>query len=304
MKSSGGIVLAKGKDKAVKNRHHWIFSGAVERLPERVIDGNLYPTFNHEGELLGHAYVNRKCSILGRMVSFGPGDPFDALRRNIDRALALRNELFGSSDETDAYRIINAEERETRFPGLIVDRYAGTLVVQIATLGMERLKDFIVGVLIERLQPESVYEKSDLPSRREEGLETAQGILHGRPADPLVIRECGLRFAVNVADSQKTGFYLDQREMRKLCGEWAKGRKVLNAFSYTGGFSVSALKGGALSVDSVDASRKALDLAKENYRLNGLVPEDSSFIAADVFRILEDVKNDLRSHHSRSSGLR
>jgi len=281
-----GIILRRDRDKAVRNRHHWIFSGAVESLPDGFVDGGIFPVYSHEGEILGTAYANSKSAIIARMIGFGPGDPFIALRTNIQRALALRRDFFGEGEGTNAYRIINAEG--DGLPGLIVDRYDATLVVQIATLGMERLKSFVVDTLVAEAAPAAIYEKSNVPSRREEGLEDSQGWLYGESENRILVRENGLTFGVDLADSQKTGFYLDQREMRRLAGSLAGGRKVCNAFSYTGGFSVYALTGGAVRVDSVDASARALETARENFALNGLPEGGNGFYEADVFEFLRD----------------
>ncbi len=286
MKKTSAMVLREGRDKAVRNRHHWIFSGAVESLPEDSVDGAIVPVLSASGEQLGSAYINRRCSIVGRLVSFGAGDPFQALRQNIRRAIALREDLFGTGGATNARRLVNAEG--DGIPGLIVDAYNRTLVVQIATLGMEKLRDFLVETLVEEFRPESIYEKSNLPSRREEGLEESESALFGQPGDKVLIRENGLEFLVDIAHSQKTGFYLDQREMRALAGALAAGRTVLNAFAYTGGFSVYALKGGAVRVDSVDASGRALDLARENFFQNGLDVAANGFLESDVFGFLRE----------------
>jgi 23S rRNA (cytosine1962-C5)-methyltransferase len=278
------LVLRRGKDRAVRNRHHWIFSGAVESLPAEAPDGALVPVQDAAGEKLGTAYINRRCSIVGRMVSFGPGDPFMALCKNVQRAVALRRDLFGKDGATNAYRLINAEG--DGIPGLVVDIYGRTLVVQIATLGMEKLRDFVVDTLVQECLPDAVYEKSNFPSRREEGLDDREGALYGEAPGRILMRENGLEFLVDLARGQKTGFYLDQREMRALAGSLARGRNVLNAFSYTGGFSVYAMKGGAVRVDSVDASGSALELARDNFYQNGLAAAENSFIEADVFEYL------------------
>jgi 23S rRNA (cytosine1962-C5)-methyltransferase len=284
MSNAKRIVLRPGKDKAVRNRHHWIFSGAVASLPPDLADGGIAPVLSDGGELLGHAYVNRSCSILGRMVSFGPGDPFAALEKNILKAIALRQDLFGEGEKTNSYRLVNAEG--DGIPGLVVDRYDSVLVIQVATLGMEKLKDLVLGTLVRELAPETVYEKSNLPSRREEGLGDHEGFLHGEERDMVLVREDGLEFLVDVVRSQKTGLYLDQREMRKLVGTLARGRSVLNCFAYTGGFSVHALRGGAVRVDSVDSSAGALEAAKRNFFQNSLPIEGNGFIEADVFEFL------------------
>lgn len=277
------VVLHKGKDKAIRNRHHWIFSGAVRSLPD-FEDGDILPVHGAEGEFLGRGYFHRGQSILGRMITFDDRPPLDALAENIERAIVLRRSFFDAS--TTAYRLINGEG--DGIPGLIADVYGDILVIQISTLGMDKLKPFILEVLTKTARPRSVYEKSNLPSRREEGLPMFEGWLAGEPAERIEIRENGLRFWVDVARSQKTGFYLDQRENRRLAGSIASGRRVLNAFSYTGGFSVFALAGGAASADSVDSSERAVDMARENCALNGFQGDHVLFHAADVFDFIRD----------------
>jgi 23S rRNA (cytosine1962-C5)-methyltransferase len=276
------LVLHKGKDKAVRNRHPWIFSGAVKRLPPDVEEGGLLPVRSAEGELLGHAYVNTACSILARMVSFGPEPPLEAVRRALGRAWALRGRLFGP--DTNAFRVVHGEG--DGLPGLVADKYADVCVLQVATLGMEKLKPFVLDVLDGWLKPRVIYEKSSLPARREEGLEDFEGPLRGELNDPVEIVENGHRFLVSIAGGQKTGFFLDQREMRRLVARFAPGRRILNAFAYTGAFSVYALKAGALRVDAVDTSAPALELARANLRLNGLDESRVGFEAADVFAVL------------------
>jgi 23S rRNA (cytosine1962-C5)-methyltransferase len=276
------VILKPGKDKAVRNRHHWIFSGAVQTLPD-FEEGSVLPVRSADGDILGHAYFNRNSSIIGRMVSFGKIPAADAIRQSVERALALRRRFFDPA-ATNAYRLINAEG--DLLPGLIADLYSDVLVLQVATLGMEKLKPLVLDLLVAGLRPRSVYEKSDLPARREEGLPDFEGTLHGEPVERVQILEAGLPFWVDIVHSQKTGFYLDQREMRKLARDFARGRRVLNAFSYTGAFSVYALKGGAVRVDAVDSSETALGLAQENFELNGLGSDAGYFFAADVFEFL------------------
>jgi 23S rRNA (cytosine1962-C5)-methyltransferase len=278
------VTLKPGKDKAVRNHHHWIFSGAVQSLPETE-NGALLPVRSADGDLLGHAYVNRASSIIGRMVSFGNQAPEDAVRQSVGRAVALRRRFFDRTT-TNAVRLINAEG--DHLPGLIADLYADVLVLQVATLGMEKLKPLILELLAVAVKPRSVYEKSDLPSRREEGLADFEGLLDGEPVGRVPIVEEGLPFLVDVTRSQKTGFYLDQREMRKLTRDFARGRRVLNAFSYTGAFSVYALKGGAVRADSVDSSDSAIAMAQENFELNGLPADSGVFFTADVFQFLRE----------------
>jgi 23S rRNA (cytosine1962-C5)-methyltransferase len=278
------VVLKPGRDKAVRNKHHWIFSGAIRDLPD-FEDGAILPVHSAAGELLGHGYFNRASSITGRMVSFGTEPPEAAIRRSVERALALRTAFFDPA-VTNARRLINAEG--DGLPGLIADLYDDVLVLQIATLGMEKLKPFVLDLLRAATKPRTVLEKSDLPARREEGLEEGQALLMGEPVERVRILEGGISYWVGLAEGQKTGFYLDQRESRKLVRECAAGRRVLNTFAYTGSFSVCALLGGAVRADSVDSSAAAMDLAQDNFELNGLASDSGAFFTADVFEFLRE----------------
>jgi hypothetical protein len=233
------VVLKPGRDKALRHRHHWIFSGAIRDLPD-FEDGDILPVHDAGGGIVGHAYFNRRSSITGRMVSFGEERPEAAIRRSLDRALALRAGLFDPS-VTNARRLVNAEG--DGLPGLVADLYDDVLVIQIATLGMDRLKPLVVEALAAALRPRTILERSDLPARREEGLDEAEGVLSGEPVDRVRILEDGVPYWVALSGGQKTGFYLDQRESRRLVRVRAAGRRVLNTFAYTGSFSVCALLG-------------------------------------------------------------
>ncbi|HSA94647.1 MAG TPA: class I SAM-dependent rRNA methyltransferase, partial [Acidobacteriota bacterium] len=202
------VVLKPDRDKAVKNRHHWIFSGAVRDLPD-LEDGAVLPVRSAGGELLGHAYFNRKSAIIGRMIAFGTEPPDAAVRASLERALALRRAFFDPVS-TNALRLVNAEG--DGLPGLIADLYGDVLVLQIATLGMEKLKPLVLEVLQAAVKPRSILEKSDLPARREEGLESFEAALFGEAVDRVRIIEAGVPFWVSLSSGQKTGFYLDQRE--------------------------------------------------------------------------------------------
>ena len=275
------VVLKKNRDKPIRQRHHWIFSGAVQTLPD-FEDGEILQVVSSEGEFLGSAYFNRKPAIIGRMLSFDRTPPLKAVEQRLAEALALRRKLVEPG--TNAERLVNAEG--DGLPGLIVDRYDDVLVLQIATLGMEKLKPVIVDHLIRTLAPRSIHEKSDQPARREEGLPDFEGHLYGEEVQEVEIREDGLHFLVEIRGSQKSGFYLDLREARKLVRSVAEGRRVLNCFCYTGGFSVAALAGGAAAVDSVDSSAPALSVARRNLLLNGFSETRNSLITADVFAYL------------------
>lgn len=278
------VILKPGKEKAIRNCHHWIFSGAVLQLPE-FHNGEILPVRTASGELLGSAYFNRQSSILGRMVSFDATPPLKAIEKHLDQAITLRKELF-KNQNTNGYRLINGEG--DRLPGLIVDCYRDVLVMQIGTLGMDKLRSWLLDLLQKKISPVAIYEKSHLPTRKEEGLKEQSGLLYGTLSDPVQIEENHLQFLVSIENSQKTGFFFDQREMRLQVKQFAKGRRVLNAFGYTGGFSIYAAAGGASAVDTVDISASALELAKRNMWLNGFAQESMRFIEADVFHFLRE----------------
>ncbi len=276
------VVLKSGREKAVLQRHHWIFSGAIASLPS-FEDGDILPVYSHSEKLLGFGYFNRKSQIIGRMISFGEEDPFLALQRNIDEAIALRQSLF-NEEITNAYRLINGEG--DGIPGLIVDKYADVLVMQISALGMDCLREKVIEMLVKTLKPRALYEKSRLPSRKEEGLKEVEGLVWGEDLSEITIKENGHSFLVSVLEGQKTGFFLDHRNMRKQVQEMAHGKKVLNCFSYTGGFSIYAAKGGAKSVTNVDSSEQALEIARKNTELNHI--DKQKFVCQDAFRFLEE----------------
>jgi 23S rRNA (cytosine1962-C5)-methyltransferase len=184
------------------------------------------------------------------------------------------------SPDTNAFRIINGEN--DLLPGLIVDNYADYLVVQFHTAGIEAWKEKIIAALEKITQPKGIYERSDVAVRRFDHLDSMQGLLSGSVPELITIKENGLQFLVDVKHGQKTGFFLDQRDKRKAFAKYAKDVSVLNCFSYTGGFSVYALAGGAKKVTSIDSSEAAIALARENIRLNGFDADKCQFICEDV----------------------
>jgi 23S rRNA (cytosine1962-C5)-methyltransferase len=276
------VILKPGKEKPVKSRHHWIFSGAIDSAPD-FIDGDILGVESARGELLGYGYFHHATSIAGRMLSFGSNGAHEAIKQNLDQAIAMRQALFDRS-QTTAYRLVHSEG--DGIPGLIIDAYDDVLVLQATTLGIDRLKSVIVDHLVSRLSPRSIYEKSTSPSRREEGLRDTVGLLYGAVIDEVKIKECGMQFFVDVERGQKTGFFLDQRDMRAYVRDLSHNKRVLNCFGYTGGYSVAAVAGGATLVDTVDQDAGAIDLAKKNMALNTPDASGHGFFADDVFAYL------------------
>lgn len=266
------ITLKPGREKSVKNRHPWIFSGAIDNAPTD-LKGEIHPVLSSSGEKLGSAYFNTRSQITGRFVAFGEEEGEAAVRKNILAAISKRK--FDSS--TTAYRLVNGEG--DFLPGLTIDRYDDLNVIQISTLGMEKLKPLILELL-----DGPVYEKSNIASRKEEGMGPFEGWLRGEGKAERVVLENGIQYKVDIAGGQKTGFFLDQRPNRERIRALAKGKRVLNCFSYSGGFTLAALAGGALSVDSVDLSESACALVRENIALNGFSPQN--VWAEDVFEFL------------------
>lgn len=277
----GKVVLKEGKERPVLQRHRWVFSGAIASMPKGA-RGELLPLYAVGGELLGHGYFSEGNSLAGRMVSFGEESPWEAMRRNLASAFALRRGLFRET----SYRWIHGEA--DGLPGLVVDRYGETLVVSIGTRGMERLKGFLVEELCALHPWKGIYEKSLAPARRQEGLEPFEGVLYGAPDLEVEIVENGHRFLVSLDKGQKTGFYFDQREMRRRVGELAEGRHVLNGFAFTGGFSVYALQGGALSCTSIESSRPACDYLEKNLSINGIDATKHRLVHGDCFAFFQE----------------
>ncbi|MDE3045899.1 MAG: class I SAM-dependent rRNA methyltransferase [Verrucomicrobiota bacterium] len=263
-KEQAHLRLKPGKERPLLQHHHWIYSGAVAELPQ---DAPFATVFSHSGKRLGIAMLNHGRSIVGHLLAFGEESLEQALADRLSRALALRKQLFDPST-TNAIRLVNAEG--DGLPGLIIDSYNGVLVLQISHPSLDTLKPFLLEWLITHAQPRAIYEKSTSFLRKKEGLEEVRAHLYGESIEEVEIIENGLRYSVHLLEGQKTGLFLDQREMRALVRQISSGRKVLNCFAYTGGFSLAALAGGATSVDSVESSKKCEPWLEKNLALNGL----------------------------------
>ena len=295
------LHLKAGRDKSVKRRHPWIFSGAVERVDGEPTGGETVLVKSAEGQPLAVAAWSPLSQIRARIWSFDPAVRIEKsfFESSIGRAVQLRASL-GAARHSNALRLVHGES--DGLPGLIVDRYADVLVTQFLSAGAEHWREVILDLLIEISSCESVFERSDSDVRKLEGLEPRVGWARTAGAEPPSVRgnheakrcpivEHGLNFRVDVEAGQKTGFFLDQRDNRQRVRALAGGREVLDAFCYTGGFSIAALAGGAAHVTAVDSSAPALEVAKENLNANAMEGSRISFEQADVFayqRLLRD----------------
>ncbi len=279
------VHLRPGRDKSVRNRNPWVFSGAVDHIEGCAERGQPAVVVSSRGDFLAAGYVNPDSRIPCRILAW-ERVPVDRtlVEARIRAAVESRAEILGP--ETDSCRLVNSEG--DFLPGLVADRYGEGVVIQILTAGMELFRADIVDIFERLLSPSFIVERSDASSRQDEGLDTRFEVVKGSVEGPVVIRENGLAFRVDILHGQKTGFYLDQRDSRRLIGALSRGRRVLNLFSYTGGFGVYAAAGGAVSVTSVDSSAPALDLARENMALNGFDALPAGYVRADVFSYLND----------------
>jgi 23S rRNA (cytosine1962-C5)-methyltransferase len=285
------LRLKAGRDKSVKRRHPWIFSGAVERVDGNPASGETVLVKSAEGKTLALAAYSPQSQIRARVWSFDPGVSIKRafFEATIKKAVQLRAAL-PAARHTNAMRLVHGES--DGLPGLVVDRYDDVLVAQFLSAGAEHWRETILDALAEATGCEAIYERSDAEVRTLEGLAPKAGFARGnRQAKRCPIVEHGLNFRVDVEAGQKTGFFLDQRDNRQRVRALAEGREVLDAFCYTGGFSLAALAGGAKHVTAVESSAEALEVARENLAANPLDASRIAFEKADVFayqRLLRD----------------
>ncbi|MCE1255585.1 MAG: class I SAM-dependent rRNA methyltransferase, partial [Anaerolineae bacterium] len=245
------LILKPGREKSVLQRHPWIFSGAVDRIDKGVQPGETVEILSFDKKWLGRAAYSPESNIRARMWTWDAKEQVDDafLRRRLEQALDLRYELIGSCS-TNALRLVHGES--DGLPGLVVDRYDDVLVMQCLSTGIDYWRDSLAAALVDLTGCQTIYERSDVDVRTLEGLPPRTGLLAGEiGSGQRIIHENGLKFNIDILSGQKTGFYIDQRANRKIVGELALERKVLNCFSYTGGFSLYALAGGASSVLSI-----------------------------------------------------
>ncbi|EHH1224593.1 methyltransferase domain-containing protein [Vibrio vulnificus] len=289
---SAAIYLVKGREKSVVRRHPWIFSRGIDRVEGNPQLGETVDVYGHDGKWLAKAAYSPESQIRARVWSFEKQDINKAFFvKRIQDAQLLREDVI-ERDGLTGYRLIAAES--DGMPGVTIDRYQNFFVCQLLSAGAEHQKQNIVGALIEVFPDCNVYERSDVSVRKKEGLQETTGVLHGEmPPKSVVIEENGVKISVDIVGGHKTGFYLDQRDSRQQAMKYVKDKEVLNCFSYTGGFGLYALKGGAKRVINADVSQPALDTAKFNAELNAfdISKKRAVFLNADVFKLLREYRD-------------
>jgi 23S rRNA (cytosine1962-C5)-methyltransferase len=279
------VTLKSGRDKSVRGRHPRLFAGAIKAIEGRPHDGDAVDVCANDGQWLARGIINQQAQIAVRLLTWDEREPIDDAfwDGRVERALnrRARDPLLA---ETNARRLVFGES--DGLPGVIADDYAGLLVLQLSTLAAANARPVIVDALARRARPACIYERSDEERLRHEHISEMRGVAHGvLPAGPTPVIERGLRFLVDAAGGQKTGFYLDQRENRRRVAAHCRGARVLNVFSYTGAFGVCASDGGAQSVVNVDSSADALRMAEANM---ALLPSacPAVYVDADAFDYL------------------
>jgi 23S rRNA (cytosine1962-C5)-methyltransferase len=284
------LFLRKHEDRRIRRGHPWIFSNEVDvkRSPLSALrPGQAVEIRSHGGEFIANAYGNPHSLICARVVSRMPGRHLDEalLHERIGRALALRERLF----TRPFYRLIFGES--DGLPGLVVDRYGDVLVAQMGTAGMEAVREQVLAVLAEMLQPAAVILRNDIASRALEGLPELIETVLGQVSEPVFCEENGVDFEVFPLSGQKTGWYFDHRLNRRRLQDYVAGRRVLDVFSYTGGWGVQAAVAGARAVLCLDSSAQALESARRNAERNGVGPAVAT-LRADAFEALRSLHAD------------
>ena len=280
------VILKKGKEKAVVHRHPWVFSGAIELVKGKPANGEVIRLKDLKDRFLAYGFYNDQSRVAVRLLEWDESVEINGqwFRDKVAAALDSRSALL--NEKTNTCRLIFSES--DYLPGLIVDKYAGHLAVQVLTSGIEKVLPVIIDELQRLQKPESIFDKSDAASRNHEGLSTQNIALSGsHPPEFVEVAESGILYHINIAEGQKSGFYCDQRDNRLITANHAKGKKVLDCFCYSGGFTLNCLQNGAESVTAVDSSVLAIETLKLNVQLN-------RFNNSAVFPVVADVNKQLR----------
>lgn len=283
------LILKPGREKSLKRRHPWVFSGAVAKVTGKPESGETIEVHSSDGEFLAVAAYNRQSQIVARVWAWEKRE-IDAafFRERVERAAALRAHLL---PDCNALRLVHAES--DGLPGVVVDRYGDIVVLQLSSAGAMHWRDTITDAIDHAARPKTIFERSDADVLALEGIEPRVGLLRGAPPPQVVVDEAGAKFEVDVPHGHKTGFYLDQRANRLRFRTLAKGREVLDCFAYTGGFTVNAFAGGASTVTAIDSSGPALELLAHNVALNQLPKAEC--VEGDVFQLLRKLRDQARS---------
>ena len=285
------IYVKDGREKSIHRRHPWIFSGAIAKVTGDPKIGETVDVLSVKGEFLARASYNPISNITGRIWTWDESEQVNPsmFDQRLQQAIAIRHNMKNIF-HTDAVRLVYGES--DNLPGLILDQYCDTYVVQFLAAGVEYWKDVLIDSISRQTKAKILYERSDMDVRQIEGLPLSSGLLLGNFRDEkIIITESGVRFMVDIIAGQKTGFYLDQRDNRLSIRNISAGKKILDCFSYTGGFSLNALIGQAESVTLVDSSNLALSYAKENILLNHQNLDKVKFIEQDVFKYLRNLRD-------------
>lgn len=285
------VKLKKGRDKSFNRKHPWIFSGAIDSVKDISTNGETVEIISGDGKFLGYGSYSSHSQISVRVLSFNPDEKIDInfFQKRIKDAAEFRKQIINDK-ATNAFRVVNAES--DLLPGLVIDKYGDYLVCQFLSAGADFWKKEIVKILVSLFNPTGIFERSDVEVREKEGLLPSKGVMYGKEPDELIeIIENGNKFFVDVNLGHKTGFYLDQRDNRKILEQFSSGNEILNCFSYTGGFSVYAVKAGASKVINVDSSAESLALSEKNFALNDIDSSGYENIHDDVFKYLRKLRD-------------
>jgi 23S rRNA (cytosine1962-C5)-methyltransferase len=287
---SHSIILQPEREKSLRRRHPWVFSKAVLQVKGKPESGETVDVLTHDGKWLCRGAYSADSQIRVRAWTFNEKEQIDQafFTRRIQRAWSVRQDMY-DLNQTNGLRVVAAES--DGLPGVTIDLYADVLVCQLLSAGADANRELIVTALKQVFPDVSIYERSDVDVRKKEGLKPVTGWLHlPRESGEVVILENGMKILVDVINGHKTGFYLDQRDSRAAAGRLAKGKTVLNCFSYTGTFALSCLKGGAAHVTNVDMSDLALKTAERNLALNNMELDKANNVKQDVFKLLRECK--------------